>query len=109
MKSNRLIIILVALALVLVAVAIIGKKKGWIGKGDVMEVAVDKVTLRSVVETVTASGKINPHTEVKLSSEVSGEVIKLPIHEGDSVKKGDLLCTINPSIYQAIVTQSEAS
>jgi len=109
MKSNKLIIILAAVVLVLIGVAVVGKQKGWFGKGDVMEVAVEKAAKRSVVETVTASGKINPHTEVKLSSEVSGEVIELNVHEGDSIKEGQLLCVINPSIYEAVVTQSAAS
>lgn len=109
MKSNRIIIILVVVLAAIIAFALIGKQKGWIGKGDILEVAVEKAAKRNVVETVTASGKINPHTEVKLSSEVSGEIIELNIHEGDSVKKGQLLCVINPAIYDAIVTQSAAS
>src|SRR5581483_8871971 len=104
MKSNRLTYIMLGLTflvVLLITVAVIGKKKGWIGGGGVKEVAVEKSAKRSLVETVTASGKINPHTEVKLSSEVSGEVIQLNVHEGDSVKKGQLLCVINPSIYEA--------
>lgn len=109
MKSNNIIIVLVIIVVGLIAFAFIGKQKGWIGQGDVLQVATEKVVKRNIVETVTASGKINPHTEVKLSSEVSGEVIELNVHEGDSVKKGQLLCVINPAIYDAIVTQSEAS
>jgi len=109
MKSNRVIIILVVIAATLIAFAFYAKQKGWVGKGDVMQVAVEKAAKRNIVETVTASGKINPHTEVKLSSEVSGEIIELNAHEGDSVKKGQLLCVINPNIYDAIVTQSAAS
>jgi len=109
MKSNKVIILLVVLVAILIGVAIVGKQKGWIGQGNVLQVAVEKAAKRNVVETVTASGKINPHTEVKLSSEVSGEVIELNVHEGDSVKKGQLLCVINPAIYDAIVTQSAAS
>ncbi len=109
MKSNRLIIILVAIIAVLLIVAVVGKNKGWLGNGGALDVAVEKVNRREVIETVTASGKINPHTEVKLSSEVSGEIILLNAHEGDSVKQGQLLCVINPSIYEALVTQSAAS
>ena len=109
MKSNRVIIILLAVVAILIVFAVVGKQKGWIGKGDVLQVAVDKAVKRNIVETVTASGKINPHTEVKLSSEVSGEIIELNAHEGDSVKKGQLLCVINPAIYDAIVTQSAAA
>ena len=109
MKSKKVIIILVAVVVALVVFAVIGKQKGWIGKGDVLQVAIEKAARRNIIETVTASGKINPHTEVKLSSEVSGEIIELNVHEGDSVKKGRLLCVINPAIYDAIVTQSAAS
>ena len=108
MKSNRVIIIFLVVLAALIAFAVVAKKKGWVGKGDVSEVAVEKATKRNIVETVTASGKINPHTEVKLSSEVSGEIIELNAHEGDSVKKGQLLCVINPAIYDALVKQSAA-
>jgi HlyD family secretion protein len=108
MKNNKLITILAALVAVLLIVAVVGKKKGWIGKGDIQEVAVEKAAKRSLIETVTASGKINPQTEVKLSSEVSGEVIELNVVEGDSVRKGQLLCVVNPNIYEAVVTQATA-
>lgn len=109
MKNNKLLIGLGVALGVLLLFAVIGKKQGWVGKGDVLEVAVDKASKRSLVETVTASGKINPQTEVKLSSEVSGEVIQLNVQEGDSVKKGKLMAVINPAIYEAIVTQATAS
>jgi HlyD family secretion protein len=109
MKNNKLLIGLgIALALLLIF-AVVGKKKGWVGKGDVTEIAAEKSAKRSLIETVTASGKINPQTEVKLSSEVSGEVIQLNVQEGDSVKKGKLMAVINPAIYEAIVTQATAS
>lgn len=109
MKNNKLLIGLGIGLAVLLVVAVVGKKMGWIGKGDTLQVAIDKVSKRSLVETVTASGKINPETEVKLSSEVSGEVIELNVHEGDSVKKGKLMAVVNPSIYEAVVTQATAS
>jgi HlyD family secretion protein len=109
MKNNKLLIGLGIALAVLLIVAVVGKKQGWIGKGDVLEVAVEKSAKRSLVEAVTASGKINPQTEVKLSSEVSGEVIQLNVHEGDSVKKGKLMAVINPAIYEAIVNQATAS
>jgi HlyD family secretion protein len=58
---------------------------------------------------VAASGKIYPETEVKISPEVSGEIIELNVAEGDSVYKGELLVRINPAIYSSLVTQSEAN
>ncbi len=109
MKSNRIIWISAAVLGILLIVVIVGKKQGWLGKGETLQVAVDKTAKRSLIETVTASGKINPQTEVKLSSEVSGEVIQLNVKEGDSVKRGQLLCVVNPSIYEAVVTQANAS
>ncbi len=109
MKNNKLLIGLGTALVVLLIAAVVGKKRGWIGKGDEMQVAVEKASKRSLVETVTASGKINPETEVKLSSEVSGEVIELNVHEGDSVKRGKLLAVVNPAIYEAVVNQASAS
>jgi HlyD family secretion protein len=109
MKNNKIIIALVVVLAALIIAAVAGKKMGWIGGNNIQEVAVEKATKRSLIETVTASGKINPQTEVKLSSEVSGELIELNIHEGDSVKKGQLLCVVNPAIYESVVTQATAS
>lgn len=84
---------------VLLLFTIIGKKAGWIGKGVVEEVTAEKVEKRTIVETVSASGKIQPEVEVKISPDVSGQIIELHVKEGDQVKKGDLLCKINPDIY----------
>src|SRR5271166_3178567 len=98
MKANRLIFILLGVLVLLIIIGIIGKKNNWFGGSADLQVAVEKVTRRSVIETVTASGKINPQTEVKLSSEVSGEIIQLDVKEGDSVRKGQLLCVVNPAI-----------
>ena len=108
MKSNRLIFILLGVLLLMIVIGVVGKKKNWFGGNTEMQVAVEKVAKRDIVETVTSSGKINPQTEVKLSSEVSGEIIQLDVKEGDSVKKGQLLCVVNPVIYEAIVNQSTA-
>ena len=108
MKNNKTLYILGGIVVLLIAVAVGGKKMGWFGKGDLKQVAVDKAALRAIVETVTASGKIYPETEVKISSEVSGEIIQLNVKEGDSVKKGDLLLVINPVIYESVVAQSQA-
>lgn len=109
MKNKNLIWILSGLSVALIILALIGKKQGWFGKGDLPKVAVEKAAKRTIVETVTASGKINPETEVKLSSEVSGEIILLSVQAGDSVKKGDLLVVINPAIYEAQESQASAT
>lgn len=67
------------------------------------------IDLQTVTETVSATGKVQPEIEVKIASEVSGEIIELPVKEGQQVKKGDLLVRINPDLYQSGVNRSEAA
>ncbi|WP_059014114.1 efflux RND transporter periplasmic adaptor subunit [Flavobacterium psychrophilum] len=93
--------------------AIIGaiylKKSGAIGdsnKGKEVEIAT--ITQRTVTETVSGTGKIQPEIEVKISSEVSGEIIALPVKEGQTVKKGDLLVQVNPKLYTQGLNKSQA-
>ena len=93
----------------LVGLAVTGNKLGWYGRGKITQVATDKVEIRTIVETVSASGKVQPEVEVKLSSEVSGEIIELPIKEGDVVKKGQLLAKVRPDILQSGYNRSVAS
>jgi HlyD family secretion protein len=78
-------------------------------KGVVYSVQEDKVVRRNLTETVTASGKIQPVLQVKISPEVSGEIIELPVKEGDLVKKGDLLVHIRPDNYIAARDSSYAN
>lgn len=66
-----------------------------------IRVATEKATKRNIAESVSANGKIQPEVEVKISSDVSGEIVDLLVKEGDQVKKGDLLCKINPLIYES--------
>jgi HlyD family secretion protein len=108
--SKKKLIIIVLSVLALLVLLIGGKKAGWFGKqGNFKTVEVKKVTLVDIVETVSATGKIQPEVEVILSSEVSGEIIELPIVEGQQVKKGDLLVRVNPDIYQSNLNRSQAS
>jgi len=76
---------------------------------DSIKVAVEKAARHTITETVTASGKIYPETEVKIAPEVSGEIIELKPEEGDSVHKGEMLVKINPAVYNSMVDQAEAS
>jgi HlyD family secretion protein len=102
-------IILIAVG-VLVVLLIVAKSAGWIGKStNEFQVETEKVKARTIIETVTASGKIQPETEVKITSEVSGEIIELPVIEGQEVEEGDLLVRINPDIYESAVTRSRAA
>jgi len=99
MKKNKILRILIILAVVLIVFAIIGKKAGWFGKAVTVKVAVENAEKRRIVETVTANGKIQPETEVKISPDVSGEIVELTVKEGDHVEKGQLLIRIKPDIY----------
>tara|TARA_R110002072_G_scaffold302406_1_gene485201 strand:- start:10489 stop:11751 length:1263 start_codon:yes stop_codon:yes gene_type:complete len=108
MNKKSLIIISVIVAVILLLV--VGKKQGWFGKtGNFKQVEVSKIEPITIIETVAATGKIQPETEIKISSEVSGEIIELPIIEGQQVKKGDLLVKINPDLYQSGLQRSQAA
>jgi len=105
--SKKTIFILLGIILAAIALFFIfGKGKG---NDDVKIVEVNKASQMTIVETVSATGKIQPEVEVKISSEVSGEVIDLPVKEGQQVKKGDLLVKINPDIYVSGVNRTAAS
>ena len=99
MKSNKILKILAPLAVVLIIFAVIGKKQGWFGKGVMVKVAVENAERRTIVETITANGKIQPEKEVKISPEVSGEIVELHVKEGDPVVRGQLLLRIKPDVY----------
>ena len=108
MNKKRIYWIAGGLALALV-VGVVGKKQGWWGQTDeVLEVEVANSELRQIVETVSASGRIQPAVEVKMSPEVSGEIIELAVVEGQSVRRGQLLARINPDLYQSAVGRAEA-
>ncbi len=105
-RSNKKLIIGLSIALlVLVGIVV------WKGKGnDKSEsVTTEKVQKRTIKEMVAASGKVFPEAEVKISSDVSGEVVELFIVEGDSVTKGQLLARINPDAYQSQVERGAAN
>lgn len=72
-------------------------------------VTTEKAAIRSLEERVSASGKLQPESEVKIQMEVSGQIIELPVREGDVVEKGQLLVKINPDLYLAAVNRSEAA
>ena len=90
MKKNKILVLLVAVVVVLLVVVTVAKKKGLIGGETATKVAVEEVIKRSIVETVSASGKIQSESEVIISPDVSGEIMELPVKEGDKVREGVL-------------------
>ncbi|NRF39945.1 efflux RND transporter periplasmic adaptor subunit [Pedobacter foliorum] len=100
------ILIVIGVIIVLLAGA---KFTGLIGGDKTEKVTIEKAADRKVIETVTASGKVQPETEVKLSSEVSGEVTELLVKEGDVVKKGQLLIKVRPDVLQSGFERAVAS
>ena len=103
-KSNKLIWILGGAVVVLIGIALVSSKNKKVGE----KVYAEKVQKRTIEETVSASGRIFPEKEVKISSDVSGEVVELYIKEGDSVRAGQLLARVNAEIYKDQVTRGEA-
>ena len=104
-KKKVYIIIGIIVALIIVLIAL--SKAGVLGDNDKsIEVETAKANEITIVETVSATGKIQPEIEVKISSEVSGEIIALPVKEGQVVKKGDLLVKINPDLYTSGLNRS---
>ena len=108
MKKNRTLYILLGVLAVLLVGYVVAKQQGWVGKPAGMEVLVDKAGPATIVEKVSASGKIQPEVEIKISPDVSGEITELYVQEGDSVRKGQLLLRIRPDNYQAAVSQQSA-
>lgn len=92
--------------LIAVAVAAMIAKKN---RGAIVTVTTDKAVVKTITQTVSATGKVQPEVEVKIAPEVSGEIVKLGFREGAVVKKGDLLVAIKPDFYQAQVEQQEAN
>jgi HlyD family secretion protein len=109
-------IIWVIVALVAVLLVLVGLKKGGvIGKEEGIEVTTEKVVTRTIIETVNASGKVYPEVEVKVSPDISGEIVELTVNEGDSVSRGQVLARIYADILStqkdqasAIVSQQQA-
>jgi HlyD family secretion protein len=99
MKNNKILKILLPIVIVLILFAVIGKKAGWFGKALTLKVAVENAEKRTIVEAITANGKIQPEKEVKISPDVSGEIVELTVKEGDPVEKGQLLLRIKPDNY----------
>ncbi|UII25301.1 efflux RND transporter periplasmic adaptor subunit [Fulvivirga maritima] len=108
-KSNKWLYWLIGGLILLVVFLVAAKSAGIIGGAGEMEVELAKAKKVSITEKVSASGMVQPVVEVKLSPEVSGELIELNIEEGDSVSEGQILAKIRPDNFEASVEQSLAS
>ena len=108
--SKKTTYILVGVAVLVIVALVSLSKMGLLGSKELIaEVELAKANEITIIETVSATGKIQPEIEVKISSEVSGEIIALPIKEGQVVKKGDLLVKINPDLYTSGYNRTVAS
>ena len=113
MRKRTWIIIIAIVVLIVVLLAL--KVSGVIGKDEAVKVSTEKVTRRTITETVNASGKVYPEIEVKVSPDISGEIVELSVIEGDSVRRGQELAKIYADIYttqrdqaSAVVSQEKA-
>ena len=107
MKNKKLYFIIVPIILLLVILAIL-KSKGVLRKDQSLKVNTEQVTRRTIIQTVSANGRIQPAKEVKITPYISGEVVELWVREGDQVKSGDLLAKIDPEIYLSNYERMEA-
>src|SRR5665647_1571563 len=108
-KKKNTVLYLSIIGVVVIILLVVGKKAGWFGKDMALKVAIEKVQKKDITEIITANGKIEPQLQVKISPEVPGEIIELPVKEGDEVQKGDLLVVIRPDIYISNRNRLEAS
>ena len=108
-KKKNTVLYLSILGIAVIILLIVGKKAGWFGKDMALKVAIEKVQKKDITEIITANGKIEPQLQVKISPEVPGEIIELPVKEGDEVKMGDLLVVIRPDIYISARNRNEAA
>jgi HlyD family secretion protein len=107
-KSNKKLYWLIGGLVFLIILFMVGKSAGWIGKPKELEVELAKAKRVTIVEKVSASGTVQPVTEVKLAPEVSGEIISLLIEEGDSVRKGQPMVKIRPDTWESQYQRAQA-
>ncbi|MHB8579574.1 MAG: efflux RND transporter periplasmic adaptor subunit [Ignavibacteriaceae bacterium] len=106
-KSKKKIIIFSSIGVLVVALAIIAFLGGK--RDEIVPVQIEKASIRTITQSVTATGTLDPEFKVVITPEVTGEIVELPVKEGDFVKKGQLLIKIKSDAYRAQVQQSEAS
>lgn len=108
-SSGKRIYYIVGGLVLLIIFLLVGRSKGWIGKGKEVEVELGKSFRGNIVEKVAASGTVQPVVEVKIAPEVSGEIIELNVEDGDPVILGDALVRIRPDVLVSQLERSEAT
>jgi len=106
-KSRKGLYIILALVALVVILGVVAAIKG--GGPKPVSVTTEKAIVKTITQLVSATGRVQPEVEVKISAEVAGELIELPVVEGQLVKQGDLLTRIKPDFYKAQVEQMQAS
>jgi HlyD family secretion protein len=108
-KSNKVLYSVIGGVVLLIILLMVGRSQGWIGKEKQIEVELVKARKVSITEKVSASGTVQPVTEVKLAPEVSGEITELTVEDGDAVVAGKLLVKIRPDQQLSQLERSEAT
>jgi HlyD family secretion protein len=103
-RRRKIILWSVGVLLLLIILSVINGRRE-----KPIPVVTEKAVRKTILQSVSATGKVQPETEVKISPEVAGEIIELPVEDGKSVKKGDLLVKIKPDSYKALLEQQEAA
>lgn len=109
MKRNKLKKWLILFFVFLLIILLLARRMGILGATDSISVAVEPVRVVDIIESVVASGKIQPRVDVRISPDVSGEVVEVYVKEGDYVRKGDKLVRIKPDQYESYLEQIEAN
>lgn len=109
MKQKKILPYAIGLVVIAIIVMVVGKKQGWFGKEFTVSIATETVKSETLTEFITANGKIQPETEVKISPDVAGEIVELFVEEGDEVVIGDPLCVIKPEMYISALNRAEAA
>ncbi len=103
-RKKQIIFGSIGLIVLWIAVSII-----WSKREKPIPVSTERAIRKTIMQTVSATGKVQPETEVKISPEVAGEIIDLPVEDGKAVMKGDLLVKVKPDSYKALLEQQEAA
>jgi HlyD family secretion protein len=109
MKKKKILPFAIGLLVIAIILLVVGKKAGWFGNDFTISVSSEVVKSKTITELITANGKIQPETEVKISPDVSGEIIELYVEEGDAVMAGDPLVVIKPDMYISALNRAEAA